>query len=414
MSVHLTEKKHFCQPVKGSMLSKQPGALSHIRVLDLTRVRAGPTCCRILADFGADVVKIEAPPGLDPNAGIGGSRLGYDMQNLHRSKRSLSLNLKSSVGRDLLLRLVETADIVVENFRPDVKDRLGIGYGDLRKVNKRIILASISGFGQTGPYRDRPGFDQIAQGMGGLMSITGVPGEGPMRAGIAIADSGAGIFGAVGILIALAERERSGEGQWVQTSLLEAQISLLDFQAAAYLVDRKIPKQAGNDHPYSTPMGVLKTSDGFINIGVAGEGQWQSFCKCIGEPELAAHPDYETQDMRYKNRPALMRRLVEIFGRKSSSDWIRDLLAAGVPAGPIYAINEMFDDPQVQHLGIAAKLDHPKLGKIELVGQPVQLSRTPAQITSPAPEAGEHTAEILAEIGIDSRRLVQLRSENVV
>jgi crotonobetainyl-CoA:carnitine CoA-transferase CaiB-like acyl-CoA transferase len=396
------------------MSSGRSSALSHIRVLDLTRVRAGPTCCRILADFGADVVKVEAPPGLDPNAGISGSRLGYDMQNLHRSKRSLSLNLKSPEGRELLLRLVEKADVVVENFRPDVKNRLGIGYDDLCKVNKRIILASISGFGQTGPYRDRPGFDQIAQGMGGLMSITGAPGEGPMRAGIAIADSGAGIFAAVGILVALAERERSGEGQWVQTSLLEAQISLVDFQAAAYLVEGKVPQQAGNDHPYSTPMGVLETSDGFINIGVAGEGQWKNFCRAIGEPELAGHPDYETQDKRYKSRPALMKRLKEIFKRRSSNEWIACLLAAGVPAGPIYAMNEVFADPQVQHLGIAPKLDHPKLGPIALVGQPVQLSRTPAHISSPAPEAGEHTEEILAEIGINAASVLQLRAANVI
>ena len=232
-------------------------------MLDLTRVRAGPTCCRILGDFGADIIKIEAPPGVDPNEGMSGARDGSDMLNLHRNKRSLTLNLKEKAGHEIFMRLVKDADVVVENFRPDVKDRMGITYEALKAVNPRIILTSISGFGQSGPYRTRAGFDQIAQGMGGLMWVTGIPGEGPMRAGIAVADSSAGIYAATGILIALAERERSGLGQWVQTSLLEAQIALMDFQAARYLVDGVVPGQAGNDHPYSTPMGVFETSDGF-------------------------------------------------------------------------------------------------------------------------------------------------------
>ena len=290
-------------------------ALSHLRVLDLTRVRAGPTCCRILADFGADVVKIEAPPGVDPNETMSGARDGYDMVNLHRNKRSLTLNLKEPDGLAVLMRLVETADVVVENFRPDVKDRLGIGYEALRTVNPRIILASISGFGETGPYRTRAGFDQIAQGMGGLMWVTGMPGQGPMRAGIAVADSSAGVYAATGILIALAERERSGLGQWVKTSLLQAQIAMMDFQAARYLVDGEVPPQAGNDHPYSTPMGVIATADGYINIGVGGDGQWRALCAAIERTDLSQHPDYATQTARFRNRPALMRLLGEIFRR---------------------------------------------------------------------------------------------------
>ena len=243
-------------------------ALSNLNVLDLTRARAGPTCCRILADFGADVLKVEAPSGVDPNEGMSGARHGYDMVNLHRNKRSLALNLKEDEGRSIFMRLVAKADVVVENFRPDVKERLGIGYAALSAVNPRIILASISGFGQTGPYRLRAGFDQIAQGMGGLMSVTGFAGEGPMRAGIAVADSSAGLYAAVGILIALNERAQSGVGQWVQTSLLQSQIAMMDFQAARYLIEGDVPGQAGNEHPYSTPMGVLKTADGYINIGV--------------------------------------------------------------------------------------------------------------------------------------------------
>jgi crotonobetainyl-CoA:carnitine CoA-transferase CaiB-like acyl-CoA transferase len=389
-------------------------ALSHLRVLDLTRVRAGPTCCRILADFGADVIKIEAPQGVDPNEGISGQRLGYDMQNLHRNKRSLTLNLKKPEGRDILMRLVETADIVVENFRPDVKDRLRIAYDDLRAVNPGIILASISGFGQTGPYRDRAGFDQIAQGVGGLMWVTGNPGQGPMRAGIAVADSAAGIYAATGILIAVAERERSGQGQWVQTSLLQAQIAMMDFQAAAYLVEGKVPGQAGNDHPYSTPMGVLQTADGFINIGVGGEGQWVALTRALDRPDLAANPDYAVQDQRFRHRAKLMAELGEIFSTRSSADWLERLAAEGVPAGPIYKVDEVFADPQVEHLGIARPVRHPQLGDIRLVGQPIDMSRTPPEIATPTPDPGAHSEEILREIGFGEAAVADLRALGVV
>ena len=389
-------------------------ALSHLRVLDLTRVRAGPTCCRILADFGADVIKIEAPQGVDPNEGISGPRLGYDMQNLHRNKRSLTLNLKKPEGRDILMRLVAKADVVVENFRPDVKDRLRIAYEDLRAANPRIILASISGFGQTGPYRNHAGFDQIAQGVGGLMWVTGNPGEGPMRAGIAVADSAAGIYAATGILGALAERERSGEGQWVQTSLLQAQIAMMDFQAAAYLVEGRVPGQAGNDHPYSTPMGVLRTRDGYINIGVGGEGQWAALCRVLDRPDLAANPDFAVQDERFRNRPALMAELATIFALSDSAEWLERLAAEGVPAGPIYKVDEMFADPQVEHLGIARPVQHPELGDIRLVGQPIDMSRTPAAITSPTPDPGAHSDAILRSVGLDDAGIAGLRSEGIV
>jgi crotonobetainyl-CoA:carnitine CoA-transferase CaiB-like acyl-CoA transferase len=388
-------------------------ALQHLQVLDLTRVRAGPTCCRVLADFGADVIKIEAPPGVDPNENILGERSSYDNQNLHRNKRSLTLNLKQEAGLALFMKLVATADIVVENFRPDVKDRLGIGYEALAARNPRIILASISGFGQDGPYRKRAGFDQIAQGMGGLMSVTGKPGEGPMRAGIALADSSAGLYAALGILVALAERERSGRGQWVHTSLLEAQIALCDFQAALYLVDGKVPQQAGNDHPYATPMGAIAVADGFINIGVGGDGQWRAFCATIERPELADHPDYATQPLRLQHRAALMTLLAEIFKTRGGTDWIERLERAGIPAGPIYTMDEVFADPQVCHLGIAQKL---RAGKLDmcLVGQPVTLSRTPASLVTPIPEAGEHTDEILREAGLDEAQIATLRAKKVV
>jgi len=389
-------------------------ALNHLRVLDLTRVRAGPTCCRVLADFGADVIKIEAPPGVDPNESISGSRNGYDMLNLHRNKRSLTLNLKKPEGLAVFKRMVETADVVVENYRPDVKTRLGIDYEVLKEINPRIIMASISGFGQDGPYHKRAGFDQIAHGMGGLMWVTGKPGEGPMRAGTAVADSTAGLYAATGIMIALAERERSGQGQWLHTSLLQAQIALMDFQAARYLVDGDVPAQAGNDHPYATPMGMVETKDGFINIGVGGDGQWRSLCKALGLNDLAEDLEFATIDQRYKRRPQVWALLQPIFASEPSAHWLYVLEEAGVPAGPVYKVDEMFDDPQVRHLGIAQSVHHPERGDIEVIGQPVVLTRTPASVATASPDPGDHTDEVLAEIGLSPEEIEALKASKVV
>ena len=390
--------------------------LSDLLVIDLTRARSGPTCVRQLADWGADVIKIEPPPSSGVQATITGGRLGFDFQNLHRNKRSLTLDLKAPEGRQVLLDLAKSADVVVENFRPLVKQRLGIDYETLREVNPRIIYGSISGFGQSGPYRDRPGFDQIAQGLGGIMSVTGLPGQGPVRAGVPIADLSAGHFLAQGILLALLERARSGEGQWVHTSLLEAQIAMMDFQAARWLIEQDLPGQAGNDHPTSIPTGVFPTSDGHINIAASGQPIYERFCKAIGAPGLIEHPDYADGEARSANRKALNARLSEITSTRSSAEWIEDLNAAGVPCGPIYRVDEMAEDEQVLHLGIARPAAHPELGNIELVGQPMQLERTaqPAQMRSAAPALGEHSDEVLTTLGYDDEAIAGLRERGVV
>jgi formyl-CoA transferase len=389
-------------------------ALSRFTVLDLTRVRSGPTCVRELADWGANVIKIETPPRLEKGEAQGGPRHGPDFQNLHRNKRSMTLDLKSPQGLAAFKRMVAKADVVVENYRPDVKHRLGIDYDTLRALNKRIVLASISGFGQDGPYRDRPGYDQIAQGMGGLMSITGLPGQGPVRVGIPIADLCAGLFCALGILTALHEREISGEGQWVTTSLLQAQIFMLDFQAARWLQAHEVPKQAGNNHPTSIPTGVFKTKDGHINIGSTGQVMWERLCNAIGAPELIAHPDYKTGALRSKNRDGCNSAIETKTVGKTSTEWIDIFSAAGVPCGPIYSIDQMFADVQVKHLGIAQNATRPDGNEQTFVAQPITLSRTPSKIVATPPEAGQHTDEVLKEFGFADQEIAALHASDAL
>ena len=394
-------------------ISHASTVLNKYKVLDLTRVRSGPTCVRQLADWGADVIKIEMPA--TDNAGqLGGPREGADFQNLHRNKRSLTLNLKDKRGLEVFRKLAREVDVIVENFRPDVKNRLGIDYETLSKDNPGLVYASISGFGQDGPLAKRPGFEQIAQGMGGLMSITGNPGEGPMRVGIPIADLTAGIFCSQAILLALLEREQSGKGQWVQTSLLQAQVFMLDFQAARWLVDGDVPKQAGNNHPTSIPTGVFKTSDGYMNIAVAGQAIWEKFCAAMGKPEWNENPDYATGPARSDNRDALNAEIEAETLKDTMANWIERLNAAGVPCGEINDIQQVFESPQVAHLGLAQPVKSHERGDTHLVGQPIIMSRTPSTIASPPPMAGEHNQEVLTDLGFTADEIETLKRDGVI
>src|SRR5262249_2360165 len=344
---------------------------------------------------------------------LGGPREGSDFRNLHRNKRSMTLNLKAPAAVAAFKRMVKKADVVVENFRPDVKRRLGIDYPQLRKINPKLGYASIFGFGQTGPYANRPGFDQIAQGMGGLMSITGLPGQGPVRVGIPVADLCAGLFCALGILVALLEREKSREGQHITTSLLQAQIFMLDFQAARFLVKGEVPKQAGNNHPTSIPTGVFKTADGHINIASTGGKIWERTCEALGQPELARRPEYLTAALRSQNRDALNAEIEALTVKRTSADWVERFNKAGVPCGPIFSIDQVFGDPQVEHLAIAQPVK--KNGKaMRLVGQPMSLSRTPSRLVGWPPEIGEHTDQVLKEFGFKATEIAALRKANAI
>ena len=389
-------------------------ALARFTVLDLTQVRSGPTAVRQLADWGANVIKIEPPAELAPGEGPGGPREGPDFQNIHRNKRAITLNLKSPEGLQAFYRMAKQADVVVENFRPDVKTRLRIDYETLKALNPRIICASISGFGQTGPYSGRPGFDQIAQGMGGLMSITGKPGEGPMRVGIPIADLSAGIFCAMGVLLALIEREQSGIGQKVDTSLLQAQIFMLDFQAARWLMKQEVPGQAGNNHPTAIPTGMFKTKDGYINIASTGDKMWQRLCEAIGATEFLTRAEYASGALRSKNRNRLNDEINERLARKTSAEWIEILNGIGVPCGPINTIDKVFADPQVQHLGMAKDVTAKDGHTFRIVGQPVGLSRTPSRVVQRTPDLGEHTDEVFTEFGFSPEELAALRRAKAI
>ena len=385
-------------------------ALKHIRVIDLTRVRAGPVCVRHLADFGADVIKVENVS----DESYAGPREGPDFQNLHRNKRSMTLNLKSAQGKEIFEELIKKADVVVENYRPDVKFRLGIDYESMKKINPKIVYASISGFGQDGPYVNRPGFDQILQGMSGLMSVTGKLGDGPMRVGSAVTDVTAGLLAAMGILTALVEREQSGEGQWVGSNLLQAGLTLLDFQAARYTMKGEVAEQVGNDHPTFMPTSAYATADGFMNIAATGMGVWEKFAAALNRTDLLNDDEFQKAKGRSDGRERLNREISKSLITQTTAYWVDYLLEHGVPCGPIYTMDQVFDDPQVQHLGATVKVNHPSLGEITLLNQGIELSRTPAQMKTSSPLKGQHTDEILSELGFTQKAIDDFRKEQAI
>ncbi|HEY4941816.1 MAG TPA: CoA transferase [Rhizomicrobium sp.] len=387
-----------------------PLPLARFRVLDLTRVRSGPTAVRQFADWGAQVVMVEAKTG---TADIAGPRDRSDFQNLNRNKRSLCLDLKTAKGRDVFFRLAEQADVVFENFRPDVKHRLAIDYETLHKINPRLVYVSISGFGEDGPYRERPGLDQVVQGMGGLMSVTGLPGQGPVRAGIAVSDSSAGLYAALGAMTALLEREVTGVGRWVRTSLLQAQIAMLDFQASRWLVEGEVAEQTGNDHPTAVPMGLFRACDGVINLAASGQPLFVKLCEALGLAHLTADARF-TARARGRNRAALNAEIEAVTITRSRAHWIETLNAIGIPCGPVNRIDEVFGDPQVRHSQIARSVTHPRLGPLTLVGQPIDMSGVDSSLRTSAPDLGQHSKEVLAEYGFNTGEIEKLMADGVV
>ena len=390
------------------------GAFEGLRVIDLAQVRSGPTCVKQFADFGADVIRIESPAHSGRTELMTGARDGADMLNLHRNKRLMTLDLKAPGAKDVMHRLVRSADIVVENYRPDVKARLGIDYDSLAAINPRIILASISGFGQEGPYKVRPGFDQIAQGMSGMMSVTGKPGEGPMRVGAAVIDVATGLYAALGVMTALYERERSGRGQWVQSSLLQSGLGLMDFQAARFLVEGEVPGQVGNDHPTGMPTSAYATSDGHVNLGAAGEAMWIKVCEVIGRPALATDPRFAQGPDRSLNRQALNAELGAAFRTRTSAEWIELLNAAGVPCGPIYSMDQVFSDPQVVATGMAATVQHETRGPIRVLAPTATLSRTPGKLERSLVSVGQDTDDVLGELGYSADDIARMKRDGIL
>jgi formyl-CoA transferase len=386
------------------------GPLAHIKVLDLCLARAGPTAVRVLADFGAQVIQVVRPA----ETGIDSSLPNFDRENVHRNKRSIAIDLQTDAGRDVFYCLVRDADVVVENMRADVKYRLKVDYQTLRAINPRIIYGSISGFGQDGPYSARPGVDQIAQGMGGLMSITGPPGGGPWRVGVPISDLCSGMYLAHGLMAAIIERETSGEGQWVQTSLLEAMIAMLDFQATRWLIAGEVPPQAGNDHPTAFPMGVFPAKDGMINIAASGDRMWRDFLKVIGAEQLAEDERFRSARGRGSHRAELRAEVEDKLRERTSAEWIEALNAVGVPCGPILTIDQTFADTQVQHLGMAQQVHSDTYGDLTIVRNPVRLSRTSTSLRRAAPQPGAHTEEVLREYGYSRDEIAALNETGAI
>jgi len=390
--------------------------LDDLTVVDLTRALAGPYCTMMLADLGARVIKIEAPGGGDDTRGWGPPFLGGEsayFMSINRNKASVTLNLKAPRGQVLLRRLLARADVLVENFRPGTMDRFGFGYDAVHTAFPRLVYCSISGFGQTGPYRERAAYDLIVQGMGGLMGITGEPEGAPMRVGVAVADICAGMFAAYAILGALRARDRTGTGQWVDASMLDGQVAWMTYMAANYLATGADPPRVGSAHTNLVPYQPFETRDGFINVTVGSEGLWQRFCEAL-ELSLASDPRFATNAARVEHRGELLAVLVPVFRRRPTAEWVTRLLERGVPAGPIYRIHEVMDDPQVRHREMVVDLDHPRAGRIRVNGVPVKLSETPGSVRTPPPVLGEHTEAVLRELGVGAGEVAALRDEGVI
>jgi len=388
--------------------------LDDIRVIDLTVARAGPTCVRQLADWGADVIRVEPPAGAVGPGVAGDTRHGCDFQHLHRNKRSLSLDLKAPGAREVLMRLVDTADALIENMRPAVKDRLGFGFAAVHARNPRLVYGSISGFGQDGPYAARGGVDQIAQGMGGLMSVTGLPGTEPTRAGIPVSDLAAGLYLAVGVLVALHDRDRTGTGRWVQTSLLESMIAMMDFQAARWTIDHEVPAQAGNHHPTGVPMGCFAAADGYVNIAGASGRMLRRLCEAIGLPGIPADPRFDSAGKRSANRAELNALIAQRLRTRTVAAWVEDLNRAGVPCGPVYRMDEVFADPQVEHLAMTEPVEHPALGRLDILRNAVRMAGAPGTVRTPSPDLGADTDEVLTELGYPRAEIDRLRAQRVI
>ena len=391
--------------------------LDDIRVIDLTVARAGPICVRQLADWGADVIRVEPPAGAaGPGApgAAGDTRHGCDFQHLHRNKRSLSLDLKAPGAREVLMRLVDTADALIENMRPAVKDRLGFGFAAVHARNPRLVYGSISGFGQDGPYAARGGVDQIAQGMGGLMSVTGLPGTEPTRAGIPVSDLAAGLYLALGVLVALHDRDRTGTGRWVQTSLLESMIAMMDFQAARWTIDHEVPAQAGNHHPTGVPMGCFAAADGYVNIAGASGRMLRNLCEAIGLPGIPADPRFDSAGKRSANRAELNALIAQRLRTRTVAAWVEDLNRAGVPCGPVYRMDEVFADPQVEHLAMTEPVEHPALGRLDILRNAVRMAGAPGTVRTPSPDLGGDTDAVLTELGYPRAEIDRLRAQRVI
>jgi crotonobetainyl-CoA:carnitine CoA-transferase CaiB-like acyl-CoA transferase len=390
--------------------------LDDLTVVDLTRALAGPYCTMMLADLGARVIKVETPDAGDDTRGWGPpfyeGESAYFL-SINRNKQSLTLNLKDRRGRDLLLRLLRRADVLVENFRPGTMDRLGLGYAAVHDLMPRLVYCSISGFGQTGPYRERAAYDLIVQGMGGIMGITGEPDGAPMRVGVAVADISAGMFAAYGILAGLRVRERTGAGQWIDAAMLDGQVAWMTYMAANYFATGEDPRRVGSAHLNLVPYQPFPTRDGFVNVAVGSEGLWQRFCDAVELP-IAADPRFATNADRVRHREELLAVLLPVFARRSTAEWVERLLGGGVPAGPIYRMHEVMEDPQVRHREMVVELPHPRAGRIRVNGIPVKLSETPGAVISPPPRLGEHSEAILREVGCPDQEIAALRRDRVI